>query len=197
MTRPTLAKLAYVAALLTLLALAAGVIALVPAGPQRIVVSGLGVVLLLVPGRLQARLLRAHFAGRAAHAKGHFTEARRLYEQQLEELRAAPWKNRAVWLSWMVWTTRADAMVWNNLAAVAIDAGDLNAIEPAAAEALAIDPLYPLPWVQRAAAAAMRGDREEVERCVEQAALLGYRGTTADALIMRVNAAYGRLQAGG
>ncbi len=194
MTRPDLAKLGYLTALVVL-SYAAFLLAedLVRAGSIGLLLA-LG-VLLLLPSRLQALLLRRHFRGRRAHLARRLDDALGLYREQLTELQARPWKNHAVWLGWMFYTTRADAMVWNNIAAVQLDRRQLGAARDAAGEALKLDPKYPLPWVNLAGAALLSEDRPEAERCLAEARKLGYRGTNIDQLIHATSAAWAKVQA--
>lgn len=195
MTRPDRAKLLYVVVLVGLLVLT--VAGLAPLEPvQRIPVMLLLAVALLAPSRVQAVLLRPHFKGRAAHRAGRHTEALRLYGAQLSAIQQRPQLNHAVWLGWMFYTTRTDAMVWNNIAALCLDLGRPEKARSAAENALALDPLYPLPWVNLAGSALLEDDRTSAERCLAQASTLGFRGTSIDALIQQTSAAWSQLQAG-
>lgn len=194
MTRPDAAKLGYAVALATL-ATATWWLVYRLEVDRLWALLALG-VLLLLPSRVQAAVLRKHFQGRRAHLERKFDDALALYREQLEALEQRPWKNRSVWLGWMFYTTRADAMVWNNIAALHLDRGEPERARSAARRALELDPKYPLPWINLAGVSYQVDDRAELERCVAQAQRLGYRATTADQLIARAGAAWAKVQAG-
>ena len=194
MTRPDRAKLLYGVVLVGLIGLT--VAGLAPLEPrQRIIGLVLVGLAFLTPSRVQAWLLRFHFRGRRAHQAKRYDEALKLYGLQLANLQRRPQLNHAVWLGWMFYTTRSDAMVWNNISALCLEMGLPDKARSAAENALACDPLYPLPWVNLAGSALLEGDRVSAERCLEQGRTLGYRGTSIDTLIQQTAAAWARIQA--
>jgi Flp pilus assembly protein TadD len=193
-TRPDRAKLLVLVSLLGLTGLTiAGLAPLESA--ERVPVLVLVVVALLTPSQVQARLLKLHAQGRRAHRAGRHTEALRLYGEQLAAIQQRPQLNHAVRLGRMLYTDRTDAMVWNSIAALCLELGRADQARSAAENALAFDPLYPLPWVTLAGSALLEDDRLSAERCLQQAHALGFRGASIAALSQQTAAARSRIEA--
>ncbi len=88
-----------------------------------------------------------------------------------------------------IYTRDVEAMALNNLGAARLELGDLDQVEAPLRQALALDPDYPIPYVNLAHLAALRGDVEAAERASSAAKRLGYHDTRVDALIRRVSSA--------
>jgi tetratricopeptide (TPR) repeat protein len=182
MSRTDRAKLAYLVTLLLLGALAWGVLHV---ADYALGVGLLLALLFLIPGRLQGVVFRELFRGRRALDQGDPVAAIGHFEAFLARLDDKPSRQRAVWLAAWVYTPSARAMAHNNLAVAALELGRFRRAEQEADRALAIDPLYPLPWVQRAVVAAARDQPDEVRRAMREARRLGYRGDTVDEIVAR------------
>ena len=153
MSRTTRIKIGILCALILI---PAGVVAAAVASDfNLLVLFGLPIVL-LVPGRIQRRVLRDFFRGRRLLESGQPEAALELFLRFRNSLRTEPRKRR--WLVLVsVYTSSADAMVLNNIGAAHLHAGNLDDADAAFREALAADPLYPIPHFNRAVLAAVRG----------------------------------------
>lgn len=191
MSRTDRAKLAYLLVLLALGGLAWGVLYL---SDYAMGVAALLAVGFLVPGRLQGVVFRELFRGRKALDRGDPVAARGHLEAFLKRLSDKPSRGRAVWLAAWIYTPSAEAMARNNLAIALLELGHVAEAEAELERALAIDPRYPLPWVQRAVIAVMRHDAEEARRCWSAAAALGFRGSSLDELVARGQGLLARME---
>lgn len=111
------------------------------------------VVVLLIPGRIRRLLFLDLFRGRREVDAGNPSVALRHLQQFLTSLQRRPWRRQALWLSWPICTPSAGAMALNNVGAAHLAFGSTEEARRAWREALAIDPLYPLPYANLALAA--------------------------------------------
>jgi tetratricopeptide (TPR) repeat protein len=190
MTRVAKARIAYIA---LLLAIGAPVLSLVSWFDDGRVAAA-AVVVLLVPGRIQGALLRNLFRGRRELEAGRPDASIRATTRFLDELQRRPALRHAIWLAWWSYTPHVEAMALNNLGAAHLELGRLDQAERAFADALARDPLYPVPWTNRAVVARARGDVEQATRSLEQARALGYSGGSLDWISRRAAELLTRLE---
>lgn len=182
MSRTARAKLAYLTVLLGLLGL---VILLVQASGPTLGTGALLAAVLLVPGRVHAVLLRDLFRGRRALERGQPEAARAHLERFLAELPHHPVRRHATWLAGWVYTPSAEAMARNHLAAALLELGQRDEADAELQRALDVDPLYPLPWVQRAVLARADGREADARRAWATARRLGYTATPFGAVVAR------------
>ncbi len=76
-------------------------------------------------------------------------------------------------------------MAINNLGAARLGLGQVNEAEQSFTDALAEDPLYPLPHFNLAIVHELRGNRADAAEAVERARQLGYTGGTLDTVIRK------------
>ncbi len=183
MTRVTRYRVSY----LVLLALLAGgaYLAIRSSGNSQTAI-GVALLLLLTPGRLQGLILRPLFRGQRYLARGKAGDATQEFEELLELLDRQPWRKWALWLGWSLYTPSAKAMALNNLGVAHADLGNLESARGAWENALAIDPLYPLPYSNLAALAAEGGNGEQAISLLARAEQLGYTGRLLDQATHRV-----------
>jgi tetratricopeptide (TPR) repeat protein len=179
MSRVTRYKIGYVVALVALGLLSIPVIRGLGGGAGAMLAVA---AVLLVPGRVQGVFFRDLFQGRRLLDTGHAAEAVPHLERFLQTVHAEPWRKRLLWLSWSIYTPNVEAMALNNLGAARMRLGQLLEAETAFQEALALDPLYPVPQFNIAILHEMRGDRATAERAVAEATRLGYTGGTVDTM---------------
>jgi tetratricopeptide (TPR) repeat protein len=187
MTRTTRFKLLYLAELVALGAVAGVVIFLAPE-EKRTVAMVLLALLLFIPGRIQGVILREHFRGRRLADLGRFEESVRESEAFLARVAREPWRKKAVWLAGVAYSPDIEAMTLNNLGFAALHLGQLEKAEQSFQRALALDPQYPLPHVNLAVLWSVKGDEAASQRHFAEAARLGYRATTFDAVVRRAQA---------
>lgn len=183
MTRVTRYRLLYV---LLLVVLAGGAYLVLRAFGYNRAALAVVVVLLLIPGRLQGLFLRPMFRGRHHLAQGRAGDAAREFESMLALLERQPWRQWALWLGWSAYTPSAKAMALNNLGVARSDLGDRGRARADWERALSLDPLYPVPYANLAAAAAADGDAERAAMLLAQAEQLGYTGGGLDQATHRV-----------
>lgn len=183
MTRVTRYRLSY----LVLIALLAGgaYFAIRSIGNDRVAVA-VAVVLLLIPGRLQGLLLRPLFRGQRHLAQGKAVDAVQEFATLLDLLEHQPWRSWALWLDWSLYTPSAKAMGLNNLGVAHADLGNEASARDAWEGAMAIDPLYPVPYANLAALDAAGGNAEQATALLAQAKQLGYTGGALDQATHRV-----------
>jgi tetratricopeptide (TPR) repeat protein len=155
------------------------------------------VAVLLVPGRVQGRYYRDFFRARELVDERRFAESLPFGERFLDRIRARPGLKRLVWLSWPAYSPDIEAMALNNLGAAHLELGDFEAAERRLGEAMALDPLYPVPVFNLAMLAAVGGDTAAAMRLLEECVRLGYRRTAIDDLIHRSQALLARLEGRG
>jgi len=182
MSRTARYKLAYVA-VLAILALAA-VAAIMALGGGKIAVITVA-LLLFVPGRIQGFYYRDLFTGRRLLDAGEPEKAIPFIEQFLESIKRNPQRGKLLWLSWSNYTPSVVAMAINNLGVARLGLGQVSEAEQAFTDALAQDPLYPLPHFNLAIVHELRGDRASAADAVERARRLGYTGGTLDTVIRK------------
>jgi tetratricopeptide (TPR) repeat protein len=194
LSRVTRYKIGYVIALVIL---AGVVLTAARAGNSEPWVVVTIVAVLLLPGRVQGLLFRDLFRGRrdldrnsAESALGHFSSF-------LSTIRAQPWRKPALWLSWSIYTPDVEAMTQNNIGAAQLNLGNLDSAEAALNTALSLDPQYPLPHANLALVAALRADPSAVERHLEAARKLGYKGAALDRFVSKTQSVLAAVESHG
>lgn len=182
MNRTTCYKLVYVVVLASIaLAAVAAIVALDGSTITLIVVA----LLLLVPGRIQGFYYSDLFTGRCLLDSGEPEKAIPFIERFLESIKRHPQRSKLLWLSWSIYTSSAEAMAINNLGVARLGLGQFNEAEQLFTNALAQDPLYPLPHFNLAIVHELRGNRADAAEAVERARQLGYNGGTLDVVIRK------------
>lgn len=152
---------------------------------------------LLLPGRIQGRYFRELLQGRLLLSSGQPAAALDHFQRFLLLLRTEPWRKRLFWLSFSVYTPNAEAMTLNNIGAAHLGFGNLAEAESALGEALALDPLYPLPYFNCAVLAMIRGEKAEAVKLLNDSARLGYSGGSIDTLIQRAQSVLAQIEGRG
>ena len=193
MTRTLLLKVLYAALALALGGLSLLLVTTVFRGHETFGAVLVG-VLLLVPGRIQGFFLRNLFRGRRLLDDGQPKQALDHLQAFLAELARSPWQKRLIWLSWAIYTPDVEAMAWNNVGAAHSQLGSWNEAEEAFLKALAVDRRYPLPHLNLARIAIVKGDRNSADRHLESARSLGYKKTSIDQLTFQAQALLARVE---
>jgi tetratricopeptide (TPR) repeat protein len=144
-------------------------------------------VVFLVPGRIAGHYYRDLFTGRRLMDAGQFAEAIPHFELFLQRIRIQPGLKQLTWLSPGVYTQDVEAMALNNLGAARLEFGELDKVEAPLRQALALDPDYPIPYVNLAHLAVLRGDLKAATAASNAANSLGYRDSKVDAMIHRAS----------
>jgi tetratricopeptide (TPR) repeat protein len=187
-------KLGYVSSIALLAAAACGALLWLDAPFGAWVLT---VLVLLLPGRIAGHYFRDLFTGRRLMDARRFAEAISHFERFLERLQARPRLKRLIWLSAGIYTHDVEAMALNNIGAARLELGQLDQVESPLRRALAVDPDYPLPYVNLARLAVLRGDVDAALAASTAAKRLGYDGSRIDALIHRASGALAALEGDG
>lgn len=171
MNRVRLLKLAYLA---VLTALAAGTFAVGALTGAGMLPLFLMVVVVMLPGRIQAAFYRDLYASRRLLAQGRPAESIEHSRRFLELMHERPGLKRLLWLTWSIYTTDVEAMALNNLGAAEMQLGRWSAAEDAFTRALALDHRYAIPRFNLAVIQAARGNTSETERLLDEAVHNGY-----------------------
>lgn len=191
MTRTTALKLGYIAVFLLLTAMAAaGYFWSGQSGLVLIII----VLILLLPGRVQGIYFRDFFTGRRLMNLGRAEESIPEFERFLATLDEHPRRGWALWLSWSMYTVSAKAMTLNNLAASYLELGDQVNARRYIEQSLAIDPLYPIPYINLAVLEELKGNHELVGQAIEKSEALGYRGGSVDQVIYKAQSLLARVE---
>ncbi|MEQ1501917.1 MAG: tetratricopeptide repeat protein [Myxococcota bacterium] len=153
------------------------------------------IAVLLIPGRLQAWLLRDLYVGRVQLANGDFRGAIARHERLLADLERRPALQYAMWLGRWTWTADLGAMSMNNLGCAHLELGELDAAHRWFSAALARDPEYAVPWFNEAVVATLQGDVQVAVHASSRARALGYTDGTEDRVTHEVQALWARFQA--
>ena len=191
MTRTLARKLEYGATLVALGVVTAGPLLWVRAPGWVWLVTG---ALLLIPGRIAGHYFRDLFTGRRLMDARRFAEAIPHFERFLEHIRAQPGLKKFIWLSAGIYTRDVEAMALNNLGAVRLELGELDRVEAPLRQALVLDPDYPIPYVNLAHLAVLRGDTAMAADASSAAKRLGYNATRIDALLNHVSSSLATLE---
>jgi tetratricopeptide (TPR) repeat protein len=92
-------------------------------------------------------LWRELYRGRRLQQSGELHDAEIEYRAFLEKLDRRPWLRCVWWLAWATYTRDPKAMALNNLGGCLMDLQRLDSAEATLHQAIAIDPLYPMPRV--------------------------------------------------
>lgn len=151
-------------------------------------------VVILLPGRLQAWLLRDFFRGRREMSRGEYDRARESFQTFLARLKARPLIKHSIWLSYAVYSTDIEAMTENNLGACSIEMGSFAEATKHLKRALEIDQNYAIPYVNLAAGHQLSGEPELAEECLAKARSLGYSGGSSDQALSSLSERYAQMQ---
>jgi tetratricopeptide (TPR) repeat protein len=171
MTRPARAKVAYAAIAVV------GVVGVLLAWKAFAYRWEAGLVLaavLLLPGRIQARLWRDFYVGLRHLKAGRGEASIAAFTAFRERLRARPGLKRWILCSWAFWTRDVGAMTAHNLGIAALRLGRPEEARLRFNEALAEDPGYALPHAALAELEAGAGNAEAARAHVARAVELGY-----------------------
>ena len=191
MTRTLKYKLLYVVVSAALLAVIALIFVALEPGPTGLLVAA---VVLLVPGRVGAYFLRELFLSRRHVGAERYENGIASAERFLEQLDRQPWRQHFIYCFFGIYTWNTRAMALNNLGAAKMELGRIDEAEVPLGEALALDEDYPMPYYNLSIVEAVREDHARSDHLLAKARQLGFQPSTVDKAIMRVGAAYARVQ---
>lgn len=143
--------------------------------------AALGVaVLLFLPGRIQRHFWSDFHEGRKLLESGHPEEAIGCFERFIQRLRENPRLAGYVWLGSSLYTRSAEAMAQSNLGAARLYLHQVEEAEACLRRAIELDSQYPVPWVNLAVLAMLRGDTEEAKVDLLEAQSRGYGNVSID-----------------
>lgn len=157
-------------------------------------ISIVGIIVLLLPGRIAAYCWRDFFRGRRLLAEGKAEAARTHLEAFLAQLAARPWLKKLIWCTWGMYTRDIEAMARGNLAIVHAMLGETEAAEREAERCRQLDPLNPKAWLIAAALHLAGGNAEAAEGDFQRARELGWTGGATDLAIGSLGSMYARIE---
>lgn len=136
----------------------------------------------------------AAFMALALWVTAPFRRARRLltekkFDEAASELAAfelsltETWRKRLAAFAVGLYTSNAVAASRSTLGAVRLEQGRLDDAATHFDAAIALDPLYAVPWANRAVLAAMKGDQAAAMEAKDKARALGFGSKTLDAVV--------------
>ncbi|HTT96838.1 MAG TPA: tetratricopeptide repeat protein [Rhizomicrobium sp.] len=180
MTRTTLYKGVYFAMFGSAAILALGVLAYFQFSPLAFLVV---VVALLIPGRILGYFWRDLLRGlRLLNAKD-YVASKVCSERFLVEVREKPWIRHFIWLGSSTYSRDPEVLALNNLGAAELALGEVDVARAHLEEAIAKDPLCPLPFFNLGALFKATGNVSESERCFAEATRLGFRHGISDKIV--------------
>ncbi|MGI9414201.1 MAG: hypothetical protein ACR2PM_11065 [Hyphomicrobiales bacterium] len=151
-------------------------------------------IVFLVPGRAGAYFLRDLFLSRRYVDAGQYEDAIAASERFVRLLDLQPWRQHFIYCSYCIYTWNTRAMALNNLGAARMELGLIDDAELPLGEALALDAAYPIPYYNLSVIEAVREDHARSDQLLSKARQLGFGPSAVDKVIMRVAAAYARVQ---
>lgn len=118
-------------------------------------------VLLFIPGRIQRHFWRDFHEGRGLLESGHPEEAIGCFERFIQRLRDNPRLAGYIWLGSSLYTRSAEAMAQSNLGAAWLSLHRMEEAEVCLRRAIELDNQYPVPWVNLAVLAMLRGETQQ------------------------------------
>jgi len=191
MTRTFKYKLLYVLVTAAILAIVTLIFVALESGPLGLLVAA---VLLLAPGRFGVYFLRELFLSRGHIDAERYEDGIASAERFLEQLDRQPWRQHLIYCFFGVYTVNTRAMALNNLGAARMELGRIDEAERPLSDALDLDADYPMPYYNLSIIEAVRKDHTRSEQLLAKARQLGFRPSAVDKVIMRVTAAYARVQ---
>lgn len=150
-------------------------------------------IALLVLSQIIRYPLRHFYQGLHAFWQRKFDKAESLFQTFLQDLERRPWIRHLIWWTIGIYSHDLEAMTWNNLGAIRIEKGQFEEAREHLERALEIDPKYPKPYFNLAAAAVGLGRMDEAERYFRQARELGYTGGSFDQFLTVIQQEYAAL----
>jgi tetratricopeptide (TPR) repeat protein len=157
----------------------------------------LSALLFLIPGRIAGHYFRNLFTGRRLMDTRRYADALPFLEHFLAQIRARPGLKQLIWLHAGIYSRDVEAMTLNNIGTCQLELGNLDRVAEPLQEALAIDPEYPIAYVNLAHLAARRGDLDAARAAAGRAWDLGYRDSWVDTLIQGASSALAKLEGHG
>jgi tetratricopeptide (TPR) repeat protein len=144
----------------------------------------LGVVIAaLIPGRILGYFWRNLLRGLRLLKAGDFAASKRFSEQFLEDVHRRPWIRHLIWLGSSTYSRDPKVLALNNLGAAEVRLGAFDDARRHLHQAIALDPLCPLPFYNLGLLARETADTAEAERCFAEAARLGFAHGLSDKIV--------------
>ncbi|HEY2068536.1 MAG TPA: tetratricopeptide repeat protein [Rhizomicrobium sp.] len=137
----------------------------------------------LIPGRILGFFWRDLLKGLRLLNAREYPESKRSSERFLVEVHKRPWIRKLIWLGASTYSRDPEVIALNNLGAAEMQLGEHDAARRHLNQAIALDPLCPLPFVTLGIMARQAGDSAEAARCFAEARRLGYAHGLLDRIV--------------
>lgn len=142
------------------------------------------VIGLLLPGRILGFFWRDLLRGLRLLNEKNFEESKRHSELFLARLKLHPWLKNLIWLGSSTYSRDPEALALNNLGAAEIMLGEVDAARHHLDDAIAVDPLNPLPFFNMGTLYVALGDQQSAATWFKKAVALGYSQSVVDRIVM-------------
>ncbi len=138
----------------------------------------------LLSGRVQAYFWSELLAGLHFLNRRDYQRSKNHSERFLAQLRERRWLNRLIWLGPSSYSLNAEVLALNNLGVAEMWLGEFDAARLHFNQAIALDPLCPLPYRNMGALVLRTASTDEARPWLEKARTLGLRGDWSDGVAM-------------
>ena len=128
----------------------------------------------LLPARITSYCWREFYAGQRLMQQENFGKANGKYETFLSQIRSRPWMKNLIIFKWGFFTWNIEAMTLNNLGLSYLEMNDLESARRYFDRAVALDPLYSVPYSNLAILSYVKGDDAQGRQLLSQSRSLGY-----------------------
>jgi tetratricopeptide (TPR) repeat protein len=140
-------------------------------------------VALLIPGRILGFFWRDLLQGLRLLNAGDYAGSKAASERFLAYYAQNRWVRHLLWLGSSSYSRDPEVLALNNLGAAEFRLGEIDAAHTHLRQAIARDPLCPLPFYNLAIMAREAGDVAEMERCLGEAQRLGFTMGPSDQIV--------------
>jgi len=141
------------------------------------------IVAMLVPGRILGFFWRDQLRGLRLLQQRDYAASKAASLRFLDYLHASPWIRHLIWLGSSGYSRDPEVLALNNLGAAEVQLGEHDSARAHLGQAIARDPLCPLPFLNLGMLAMKSGDTAEAERCFAEAKRLGYANALSDRIV--------------
>jgi tetratricopeptide (TPR) repeat protein len=158
--------------------------------PYNSIFIAIAMVICFIPGRIVGHYFRYFFIARKFLNLKKYENSIEYNKRFIQLLEHKPWIKRLMWFSWGIYTKDIEAMSFNNLGTALLYMGKYDQSKEQFKKAISIDESYSLPYFNLAIIYLIDGDKEIAHNYYRNAEKLGFKGTSFDKLITKIQELY-------
>lgn len=162
--------------------------------PYNFIFLLIAMIVFLIPGRVVGHYYRDFFTARKLLNKKNYEKSIKYNKRFIEQIEEKPWIKRLMWLSWGIYTKDIEAMSFNNIGTALLHMEEYNQSKDYFEKAITIDESYPLPHFNLAIIYLIEGNREMAHNYYRDAGKLGFKGTSFDKLVNKIQELYASVE---